>query len=536
MNTSATDLYNSIFSTCRRTLGSNTWGRVLAAMDEDDPLESFPDTLAALTADLNLPAHVADLARLEWTLYQKQGLPNGIGQPVDIASANPSLTLLPVGWKHLPDLIEPADSQTTPLCEPAHIMIWQQPRSGEWRCRDAEDIDLLALKLIVEQIDPRQAATQGKVSVSAIQTAIERAITQGLILSPESRIRRRPISGEMPGPALQTFVTAEVFTLQWHITQTCDLHCRHCYDRSDRTSLSAEQAMTIVEDFYAFCRRMHVRGQITFTGGNPLLYPHFKRVYQAASQAGFGIAILGNPGPREPIEALLNIAHPHYFQISLEGLEAHNDHIRGQGHFQRSLAFLDDLRALNVFSMVMLTLTRNNLDQVLPLADRLRDRADFFTFNRLATVGEGASLMMPDIHEFRAFLRKYAQAAARNPIMGLKENLFNLIKQETGDPLFGGCTGFGCGAAFNFLALLPDGEVHACRKFPSLVGNIHRSGLYDIYHSERAARYRTGSRACADCSLNPVCRGCLAITHSLGLDVFNDKDPFCFAATKQGQA
>ena len=31
---------------------------------------------------------------------------------------------------------------------------------------------------------------------------------------------------------------------------------------------------------------------------------------------------------------------------------------------------------------------------------------------------------------------------------------------------FGGCTGFGCGAAFNFMAVLPDGEVHACRKVP----------------------------------------------------------------------
>jgi selenobiotic family peptide radical SAM maturase len=336
-----------------------------------------------------------------------------------------------------------------------------------------------------------------------------------------------------PDPSLQAFVATELFTLQWHITQTCDLHCRHCYDRSDRTSLTLEQAMAIVDDFYEFCSRMHVRGQVTFTGGNPLLYPHFNAIYRAASQAGFGIAILGNPSPKGRIAQLLDIAHPHYFQISLEGLEAHNDYIRGRGHFQRSFAFLDDLQDLNVYRMVMLTLTRDNLDQVLPLADLLRDRTDHFTFNRLATVGEGAALRMPDIHEFQAFLKNYAQAAAQNPILGLKDNLFNLINQETGEPLIGGCTGFGCGAAFNFLALLPDGEVHACRKFPSPVGSIHRSSLYDIYHSEQATRYRAGSRACAGCSLNLVCRGCLAITHSLGLDVFTDKDPFCFAALEK---
>jgi hypothetical protein len=56
-----------------------------------------------------------------------------------------------------------------------------------------------------------------------------------------------------------------------------------------------------------------------------------------------------------------------------------------------------------MYTMVMLTLTRDNLDQVLPLAELLRDRADFFTFNRLSTVGEGASLQMPEKEAFEAF-------------------------------------------------------------------------------------------------------------------------------------
>jgi hypothetical protein len=61
-----------IFSTCRRTLGSLTWGRVLAAMDEDLAAESFPDTLATLNASMNLPGYLDDLARLEWMLHQKK--------------------------------------------------------------------------------------------------------------------------------------------------------------------------------------------------------------------------------------------------------------------------------------------------------------------------------------------------------------------------------------------------------------------------------------------------------------------------------
>ena len=178
--------------------------------------------------------------------------------------------------------------------------------------------------------------------------------------------------------------------------------------------------------------------------------------------------------------------------------------------------------------MVMLTLTRDNLDQVLPLGRLLENRADYFTFNRLVTVGEGARLAMPSKKDFEKFLRKYEVEARSNPVLGLKDNLINILREEKSIEPFGGCTGYGCGAAFNFAALLPDGEVHACRKFPSPIGNILQTSLLDIYHSEPARKYREGSEACRDCTLFSVCRGCLAITYSHGLDVFSEKDPFCF--------
>ncbi len=497
-------------------------------MDEDLTAQSFPDRLDSLIEPMKLPGYIADLARLEWILYKKAAVdePN---RPIQAVTVNPTLTIVPVRWKNLVSFIRSNATDAKPLNEPAHVMVWRHPESRDLYYREARDIDLLALKLIVEQIDPKEAASLGEVTPGDIQTAIERAISQGFLLSPGSRIRRATLTAGNIEPSLASFLTAEIFTLQWHVTQACDLDCLHCYDRSDRAPLALDKAMAILDDFYDFCRRMHVRGQVTFTGGNPLLYPHFDDVYRAASQFGFGIAILGNPTPLDRIRQLLEIDRPLYFQISLEGLEAHNDTIRGKGHFARSLAFLEGLRDLDIFSMVMLTLTRDNLAQVLPLTRLLENRIDAFTFNRLSTVGKGASLLMPEEAAFEFFLREYDAAAAKNMKMGLKDNLINIIRQEKNEALFGGCTGYGCGAAFNFLALLPDGEVHACRKFPSLVGNITTQTLYDIYRGDQAERYRAGSRACRSCRLNPVCRGCLAIAFSLGLDIFTEKDPFCFA-------
>ena len=129
---------------------------------------------------------------------------------------------------------------------------------------------------------------------------------------------------------------------------------------------------------------------------------------------------------------------------------------------------------------------------------------------------------------YQKFLEEYLKARHDNPAIALKDNLLNIGLEADGLDLFGGCTGYGCGAAFNFVSLLPDGEVHACRKFPSKIGNLREQSLNDIYHAELAQKYRRGCIECDDCRLRSVCGGCLAVTHGYGLDPLAKKDPACF--------
>jgi selenobiotic family peptide radical SAM maturase len=288
------------------------------------------------------------------------------------------------------------------------------------------------------------------------------------------------------------------------------------------------RGLAVLDQLRDFCRRHRVAGQVSFSGGNPFLHPDFPRFYRAAVERNLTPAILGNPVSAACLDELLAIAVPAFFQVSLEGLQEHNDLIRGRGSFAAVLDFLDLLKERGVYSMVMLTLTRANLDQVLPLAERLRDRVDLFTFNRLAMVGEGASLESTEAGEYREFLGGYLRGRDDNPAMALKDSLINILLEEERRELFGGCTGFGCGAAFNFVSLLPDGEVHACRKFPSPIGDLRHLTLNEIYHSSAAAAYRKGCAACADCRLRAVCGGCLAAAYGWGIDPLKEKDPACF--------
>lgn len=125
---------------------------MLAAVDKTLPAESFPDTLDSLAASLNLPGYIADLANIEWRLNQLKGESGCPDRPVETISVNPTLKILPVGWKHLTAIIRSKTADTTPIREPAHVLIWRHPKTGELLYREAGDIDLLALKLIVEQI------------------------------------------------------------------------------------------------------------------------------------------------------------------------------------------------------------------------------------------------------------------------------------------------------------------------------------------------------------------------------------------------
>lgn len=512
-----------IFPLCSKFLPERFW--------QDTSERATPDDMPQRVADYALEAQIAgflpDLAGIELARYQlrQRGQVEHLARGEEF-QVNPDLTLVQVHWSPLLSLSE--GEEANPLPEPQSLLFWRHPRTGMAHEEPATPADLLALKIVAEQLDPVAVARETEQPVGSIDTILDRAIGRGLLLAPPSGLSRNLSVLQDSALTAAEYLVAETFTLQWHITHSCDLHCRHCYDRSLRDDVGLEQGLDILDQLRAFCRQQQVGGQVSFSGGNPFLHPDFLELYRAAHERNLNLAILGNPVSEARLDQVLQIARPAFYQVSLEGLQEHNDLIRGQGSFASVLSFLDLLQKKQVYSMVMLTLTRANLEQVLPLAEILRDRVDLFTFNRLAMVGEGINLETPGPIEYEAFIGKYLQARQHNPVMALKDSLINIKLEQDKQGLFGGCTGFGCGAAFNFVSILPDGQVHACRKFPSPIGDINHQPLAEIYSSVAAEAYRNGCSECVQCHLRATCGGCLAVTYGWGMDPLNKKDPGCF--------
>ncbi len=495
---------------------------------DTDTAAEIADARECLRALVSEQSWLPDLAAVEQALCQLKLQPRPVShaEPSRGLMLNPGLEVIDVEWRGLLQVLEGKSAEPQPGSE--ILLFWRHPKSGIFRKEVASSVDLLALKMIVEKLDPRQLAVSTSRPVGVIDQALERAILKGLVVSPPSQLVRHEQDFAVNSPVAQRYLRSPAFTLQWHITQKCDLHCRHCYDRSDQADMALEQGLQLLDQMREFCLKNYVYGQISFSGGNPFLHPDFFALYRGAVERNLMVGILGNPVPEEQLRELIAIAPPSFYQVSLEGLKDHNDEIRGAGNFDAVITFLDRLRNQQIPSRVMLTLTEKNLTEVLPLAEFLRDKADLFTYNRLSMVGEGVSLQSALGGDYQAFIRSYLDAKKSNPIIAQKDNLINIERDHQGLEPFGGCTGFGCGAAFNFVAILPNGEVHACRKYPSPIGNIHHNSLEEIYHSAAARDYRRGPSECADCHLRPVCGGCPAVTYGCNQAPLVTRDPACF--------
>ncbi|MEM0360624.1 MAG: 4Fe-4S cluster-binding domain-containing protein, partial [Candidatus Diapherotrites archaeon] len=80
------------------------------------------------------------------------------------------------------------------------------------------------------------------------------------------------------------------FHLQWHITEKCNLKCKHCYsEKNFEKELSLEQLNAILEDYIKTIELWGLSkntSRITIMGGEPFLRKNFWIF--AEKLAGFG--------------------------------------------------------------------------------------------------------------------------------------------------------------------------------------------------------------------------------------------------------
>lgn len=336
------------------------------------------------------------------------------------------------------------------------------------------------------------------------------------------------------------------FFIQWHLTERCNLRCRHCYQqRRKPRELSIGELKQQIDGATDMLRAweeeydISLSPSIHFTGGEPFLYKGIWEVVTHARESGYKIAILTNgclitaeDAERASAIGIVDI------QISIEGTPGIHDGIRGPGSFAQAAKgarlFID---AGNCVSANM-TLSRLNIKSVEDTVQIARDIGfSGIGLSRLVPCGSGENLL-------DCLLTPQEIKSTYQRILALNSPSFEIA---SGDPLAGVISGFqpspestlalsGCSAGFSGVTITSDGSVMPCRRIGLKIGNLRKTSLRQIWSTSqvlRRLRQRESYKGkCGKCSLWPSCRGCRAVAYAYSKmqgtpDLFAD-DPQCW--------
>ncbi|MDA8171048.1 MAG: radical SAM protein [Nitrospiraceae bacterium] len=340
------------------------------------------------------------------------------------------------------------------------------------------------------------------------------------------------------------------FFVQWHLTERCNLRCRHCYqaDRKETPAgvdLSLKEIGRVIAEIsdtlgsWAKNYQMDFSPSFNITGGEPLLRADLFDIISEARAQGFDVFVLTNGTiiNRQRARALVN-AGVRAVQVSVEGPEEVHDSIRGRGSFSQAMWGVKNLLGAGLTVTLNSTLSSLNagrMPEMVSLA--LGMGVQRLGFSRLVPYGRGSGL-----------IREMLPAGQ---VKKLYETLLSLeidgLEIVTGDPVASqmsiknhpdaGCTAAGgCAAGISGFTILADGAITPCRRLPLPLGNIRTDSIRQVWATSTVLgalrdKSRYGGR-CGTCRRWATCRGCRAIAYaysmSRGEADFLSEDPQCF--------
>jgi AdoMet-dependent heme synthase len=342
------------------------------------------------------------------------------------------------------------------------------------------------------------------------------------------------------------------FFIQLHLTERCNLKCKHCYQRGGKVDeLTFPEVADLVketEETLKEWRRlydMEYSPSFNVTGGEPFLRNDIFDILAEIGYRGFDIYLLTNGilVNKKKAEALFNLGVKGV-QVSMEGPEDIHDSIRGRGSFAGSMKGIRNL--LNAGLRVTLNATLSSVN-----ADHFRDLIEISSrlgvqrigFSRLVPSGRGKGMLkdMLDTEKVKELYEKIfsldtgeIEIVTGDPVA--TQSRTDNINADKGNVLLGGCA-----AGVSGLTVMPDGTITPCRRLPISIGNIRTDSLREVWATSdvlEALRDRSGYKGrCGICKRWADCRGCRAISYAFsrakGESDFLAEDPQCFISLNQ---
>ncbi len=335
------------------------------------------------------------------------------------------------------------------------------------------------------------------------------------------------------------------FFVQWHLTERCNLRCRHCYQSGAVSEMSYGEICGAIDNvssaFQSWVTEydMEMSPSFHFTGGEPFLRQDLFAILDYVRKGGFSTSLMSNGTLIDGDTARrIKEAGVSDVQISLDGLETTHENLRGKGSFSRTLAGIRNLVAQGVEANINLTVSRLNMNEtgeLVHLAEELGVGA--IAFSRLVPTGRGKrlsseALSLEEVAHFYDELQGFKEKSkvavtSRDPLAAIAGMDGEIPQTEM--PIGG------CAAGIFGVTITADGTVMPCRRMDLPVGNIKAVSFRELWVESpvlwslrRREDYHGG---CESCRYWAVCRGCraiaLAYARAGGHEDYLGTDPQC---------
>lgn len=340
------------------------------------------------------------------------------------------------------------------------------------------------------------------------------------------------------------------FLIQWHLTERCNLRCRHCYQEGNPCKeLSLQEVrdgLSEIDDLFASWSGRYGLSflpSFNITGGEPFLRLDLFNILREITSRGHEVFLLTN-GTLVDAELALMLCDVGVkgVQVSIEGPEEVHDRVRGAGSYASALRGIGHLVHAGMPVTMNTTLSSWNAErfmELVPLASSLGVQR--LGCSRLVPSGRGAGLVdsMLSPQQVREL---YAAIFAMKP-KGLEIVSGDPIAGQMASPMPAGSAETvpwsGCAAGVSGLTILSDGTLVPCRRLPIPLGNLRADSIREVWSTSpvlEALRDKGAYHgACGSCARWADCRGCRAVAYafarSQGSDDFLGEDPQCFLCT-----
>lgn len=320
------------------------------------------------------------------------------------------------------------------------------------------------------------------------------------------------------------------------ITNRCDLACRHCFNDSGKGSV---QELSLADLTYLF-DQVQAMGleQIRVSGGEPTLHPQFRAAVTEAHRRGLRVSLnthgLYSPKMRETVSGL----PVDLFIVSLDGLRAVNDSIRGPGVFVRVVDTVAWLLGLGHAVTLGVHLTRSAVHDVAGLIALAARLGAGIKFAPLRPVGRARQYLCEEIlspSDFHDAVQTIARVRKEHPGVQITTD-FDILQpaalSDAPSPSRASCP-----AGRSMLNVNYDGYVYPCaflvtpaREFAA--GHLRESSLLNLWRESPVfLPFRTLEKdeICQSCfAYGRTCAGgCVALSY-FTTGRLDAHDPTCF--------